>query len=299
MTVGSGSTARMFLLSTPPVTTPQEALPLVVNLPGLAYQAAIASVITGFDTLGEREGFLTATAQGTGEPVNWEADPDPAHNPDLIFINSLIDRVESDRCIDRSRVYVVGMSSGAMLASAIACTMSDRVAAIAAVGGVAYPDGCDPARAVPVLAIHGSADPLIHFHGGIGLETIGALARASDRSQPVKPPPTSTTTPTSTTIPRVELDGKGAPAAVRAWAAHNDCTSKPADEELTADVVIRTYPCPAGHDVRFFVVKGGGSSWPGSEPGSKSDVITGRTTFSFNATKVIWSFFAGQQLPGA
>lgn len=298
MTIGSGAGARMFLLSTPPPEDTQQALPLVVNLPGLAYQASITSVVTGFDALGDREGFITATPQGTGQPLNWDTDADPAHNPDLAFIADLIDRVESDRCVDRTRVYVVGMSSGAMLASVIACTMADRVTAVAAVGGVQFPEGCDPPRAVPILAIHGSADPLIHFHGGIGLETIGVLARAADPSAPTTTAPPSTTTPPPTTIPHVDLDGDGAPAAVRAWAAHNGCESEPADEDLTPDVVIRTYDCPVGHDVTFFVVKGGGSSWPASVIGADMDHLTGHTTLSFQATKVIWAFFAGQQLPG-
>jgi polyhydroxybutyrate depolymerase len=64
--------------------------------------------------------------------------------------------------IDTGRVYFTGLSNGGAMSHRIACELSDRVTAIAAVGGAnqfstAAP--CDPQLPVAVMQIHGTEDP--------------------------------------------------------------------------------------------------------------------------------------------
>ena len=61
--------------------------------------------------------------------------------------------------------------------------------------------------------------------------------------------------------------------------------------------MLRTYPCPAGAAVEFYIVEGGGHSWPGSKFSEEIAPVTGPTTFEVNATDVIWQFFRHYQLP--
>ena len=104
---------------------------------------------------------------GTGAPVHWDTTDHSPANPDLAYVSALIDQVESTQCIDTSRVYAGGFSDGAVMASLLACTMSDRFAAIGAVSGLELPAPCAPARPVPVIAFHGTADPILYFGGGV------------------------------------------------------------------------------------------------------------------------------------
>ena len=45
---------------------------------------------------------------------------------DVFFINSMLDEIESRHCVDRARIYVTGMSNGAMMTYALA--MDSRTA---------------------------------------------------------------------------------------------------------------------------------------------------------------------------
>ena len=86
---------------------------------------------------------------------------------DVAFIAATIDRLESTAGIDPDRVYVTGLSRGAMMSYRLGCELSARVAAIAPVSGnMATADGsayvaCSLARPVSVFAIHGTADGMI------------------------------------------------------------------------------------------------------------------------------------------
>lgn len=300
VTIKSGGEQRWFLLTTPPANpsdpspTPK---PLVVSLPGFAIAPGISAAITRLDALGGRRDFITATPAARGKPHNWQDVPANSSNPDIKFVNEVITRVEAEHCVDSSRVYVVGMSSGGLLASALVCESSKRLAAVATVAGVEIPPGCHPARRVPMLVIHGTADPLLHFRGGVGLEAAHQLAEAAEKKIAV---PTTTTAPATTVAtgsrPILAIDGPGVPSTIAVWAALNGCDSKPRDERLDDTTTIRRYHCPASADVTFFVTAGAGSTWPGSVTGSELDGLTGTTSLSFDATRVIWTFFAAHQL---
>jgi polyhydroxybutyrate depolymerase len=43
--------------------------------------------------------------------------------------------------------------------------------------------------------------------------------------------------------------------------------------------------------VEFYIVVGGGHTWPGSAFTARIASITGPTTFEINASKIIWAFF--------
>jgi len=73
---------------------------------------------------------------GTGIGVKtWfmEGSADPARMPDVRFISALIDTLEATYAIDPTRIYANGMSNGGGMAFVLSCTLSARIAAIAAV----------------------------------------------------------------------------------------------------------------------------------------------------------------------
>ena len=62
-------------------------------------------------------------------------------------------------------------------------------------------------------------------------------------------------------------------------------------------MILRTFDCPDGADVEFYIIEGGGHSWPGSEFSKSIESIVGPTTFDIDATDLIWTFF--QAVPPA
>ena len=260
--------------------------PLVLDFHGLAEGAVIHSTTTQFGALGQKDGFVVAFPNGTGSPVQWDTTDHSAANPDLMFVSALLAQVESTQCIDTSRVYASGFSDGSFMVSLLACTMSDRFAAIAAVSGLQLNPPCPTSHRVPIITFHGTADPILYFNGGIGT---GTLKRILGSGGSAEPSTTSTTRP-------VQLDGPGYPATVRAWATKNGCAGRPTNVDVASKVILRSYPCPKGTAVQFYIVIGGGHAWPGSRFSESIRSITGFTTFAISATGLIWNFFQRFQL---
>jgi polyhydroxybutyrate depolymerase len=199
----------------------------------------------------------------------------------------MLSQLEAQLCIDTSRVYASGLSDGSFMVSLLACTMSSRFAAVAAVSGLVLPKPCRPTRRVPVLAFNGTADPILFFNGGVGT---GTLNRALGHGGP-------TSSSTSTTAPvHVNLNGPGFPATVKAWARKDGCNPHATDTRTSSQIILRTYRCPPRTDVEFYIIIGGGHAWPGSKFSQAISAVTGYTTFQINATDVIWAFFQRFQL---
>ncbi len=281
-TIDVGGTERWYLLSTPPGRDPSTPLPLVVDFHGLAEGAEVHSKMSSYAELGQRDGFVVAQPNGTGAPVAWKVALQD--NPDLTFVDAMLDRIGQDACIDTSRVYATGLSNGAFISSTIACADAGRFAAVAPVAGVTFPEGCQTDRPVPVLAFHGTADPILYFNGGVG--DLGGLMAGRTTADQAKLPP-------------ADLEGAGYPANVRSWAAHNGCDPTPKDTHVSPTVVHRVYTCPSGADVEFYVLEGGGHSWPGSTFSQGIAKIVGPTNTDVDATALTWDFFQRFSLPAS
>jgi polyhydroxybutyrate depolymerase len=278
--------ARRFLLSAPAHEEGSDPLPLVLDFHGLAEGADIHAEMTQLGPLGVEEGFVTVFPHGTGEPVRWDVGTDPTANDDLTYVDALLDHVGRERCIDTSRVYATGLSNGAMMASAVGCAMADRVAAIVPIAGILLPEPCEPARPVPVLTIHGTADPILLFNGGIGTEVLDSALGGGGGDG------------TTTTTAPPDLDGPGYPETVRGWAALDGCDPDSAEDERISDgVVRRTFDCPEDTPVEFIIVEGGGHSWPSSAFSRSIENVVGHTTFEVDASAELWAFVRQFHLP--
>jgi polyhydroxybutyrate depolymerase len=215
--------------------------------------------------------------------ASWTVDPTGA-NADARFVDALVARLGEDLCLDTSRVYATGLSNGALLSSALGCSRATTFAAIAPVAGVAFPEQCDPATAVPMITFHGTADPILLFNGGVGQVLPELLS-----GKPITP----------TTLPPADLDGVGYPAAAAAWAEANGC-GEPTDEQVSDAIVHRVWDCPDGAGTEMWIVLGGGHTWPGSDAltGPISQIV-GSTTEEIDASELSWEFFTRQRrVPG-
>jgi polyhydroxybutyrate depolymerase len=273
-TIQIAGKTRNYLLTTPPPH--QRPDPVVMDFHGYGEGNTTESLTTRFGALGQQDGFISAFPDGTGIPIGWNASAKPG-NPDVRFVADLLNRLEATQCVDESRVYATGLSQGAFMTSTLACVLAQRFAAFAPVAGVQLPSPCPATRPAPILAFHGTADPILHFNGGIGRAVLAADLHAHPRPLPK--------------LPRPRLNGPGYPANVRAWAAKDGCGATPADSKLSAHVIHRSYPCPPGVAVDFDIILGGGHSWPGSPVSAMISPFVGPTTTEINATTAIWAFF--------
>ena len=278
-----GGRERSYLLTIPPAHDGRRPLPLVLDFHGLAEGAQIHTKMSNFGALANQEGFVVAFPNGMGQPQRWDLSIPPKPNPDLQFVDQLLDTLGHQLCIDTSRVYASGLSFGAFMSSFLACTRTNKFAAVAPVAGVTIFKECTPRRPMPVIAFHGTGDPILRFNGGIG-PIPGITAPL--------PGPGATTT----TLPPADLNGPGYPANVATWAQRNGCDATPTDTKVSSEVLHRVYHCPVGQDVEFYIIIGGGHAWPGSQFSRQVANIIGYTTMQIDATKTIWDFFKRFQL---
>ena len=250
-------TERTYLLYVP-TSAPPTPRPLVFNIHGHGSTANQQVAYSGVETVAEREDFVTVAPQGQGDPAAF----DVIGMTDVTFVGQLIDEVGAAACIDLSRVYSMGMSNGGALSAAIGCRLADRFAAVAPVALVIYiAPFCDGTTPTPISTYMGTDDRVVPFDGG----TIRCCG-----------------SPTIRPAPEIMAD----------WAKHNGCDGEPATEQIGSDVEKRTWnACEGRAETVFYVVKGGGHTWPGARAISQ----LGKTTQDIDATETIWSFFAAHQ----
>lgn len=81
---------------------------------------------------------------------------------DLGFVTALLDTLEQHLCIDLNRVFATGFSNGGLFTYQLAMSLSDRIAAIAAVAGGIHPGFMKtPAHPLALLDIHGWRDSVV------------------------------------------------------------------------------------------------------------------------------------------
>jgi polyhydroxybutyrate depolymerase len=191
------------------------------------------------------------------------------------FFRDILDDLSSVAAVDLSRVYVSGFSNGGGMAVRIACEASDQVAAIGSVAGaVVGLGGCNPLRPVPVIAFHGTADPIVRYQGGMlrgwFLRDAAGVTRA----------------------PNFFV---GAEDWVATWAEGNGCDSRPAVGSPQGDVRVTRYTgCDQNATVILYTIEGGGHTWPGGWP----IPAVGRTSREIDATEAQWRFFQRYTLAG-
>ncbi|HEY0866165.1 MAG TPA: PHB depolymerase family esterase [Fimbriimonas sp.] len=169
-TLESGGLTRSYVLRVPEGYDRSKPTPLVLTLHGYTGSASVAEKGFGVAEAAEKEGWISVFPNGAGDPRGWNAgfiNLTGTQVNDVAFIGKLLDQLEKDLHVDRKRVYVAGHSNGAMMAHLIGSRLSNRIAAVGAVAGIAglsaktmisAPD--DP---VSVIMVHGKRDPLVGY----------------------------------------------------------------------------------------------------------------------------------------
>jgi len=283
-----GDSRRSWVLHVPPAHDGDSPVPLVLLFHGVGDGPTVIEAQTGFGGYGAQGGFVVAAPAGRGTIPHWMEEDfgdgfndATRSNPDVVFIEVLLDRLAEELCIDLARVYATGFSNGAMATSVLACALEDRIAAAAAAGGLLDPGAaCVQDRPVPFLAFHGTGDEFILYGGGFGEWVLAQ--RVGDvlwRDLPLMDDP----------APFVPV-----PDRVAGFAARNGCEPGPTSEFIAEDVERLTWACPAGAEVALIAAHGDGHSWPGSAYTAAGGQ---KTTMEIDANETIWDFFEQHPMP--
>ncbi len=232
-TLDVGGVERTYLLAAPEGRNPA---PLIILLHGMGSSAADIGRASGLPARGPAGGAVVVAPDAAGTPTMWRPGAD---GPDADFLDALVAHVEARHCIDTNRVGIVGFSVGAVFASTYGCARQDRVAAVVTVE-VDTPGTCT--RPMPILAFHGTADPIVAYD----------------------PPPGST--PLG--------GGSGTEANLAAWAKISRCTTTPVTTEISGKVTRIEWPrCAGGSEVVLYKIIGGGHTWPAEPPDATERVV--------------------------
>jgi polyhydroxybutyrate depolymerase len=264
--VSAGQT-RDYVLHVPASYDRRKPAPLVISLHGAGLWGAAQRDISGWDAVADREGFIVVYPSGTGKgPRVWRTVIEgPALTRDVLFISDLIDKLSAEYNIDPARIYANGLSNGGAMSFALSCTLSNRIAAVGMVGAAhLLPwSACTDTRPVPMIAFHGTADPVTPYTGG-------------------------KTWVAPKAFPHV-------PLWTANWAKRNRCAPEPVDSAVAANVTRRAYKdCANGAPVELYTIHGGGHDWPGGGP--LPEWLSGPVSRGIDATSRMWSFFSEHRL---
>jgi polyhydroxybutyrate depolymerase len=260
----SGGYARDAILHVPASYDPTKGAMLVLNFHGFTSNAAEQVLLTAMNPVADAKDFVVAYPDGLGN--GWNAgtcctELQPAGVDDVQFTKDLLALLESEYCVDPRRVFSTGFSNGGFFSHMLACEMADTFAAVAPVSGVlGIPtDQCHPSRPVPVLDMHGTADPVVPYDGGPALKLVPGVVFASVAS------------------------------TITFWRGADSCLGSPSIAYQQGDATCTLWgDCLGGADVELCTLEGDGHQWPDSSidvPG------LGNESTSINATKTIADWF--------
>ncbi|MBS1766325.1 MAG: prolyl oligopeptidase family serine peptidase [Acidobacteria bacterium] len=273
---------RTYLLLQPADSGPRPLVILLHGHMGSAKQAMTEGPLAAWKGISAREGVIVAALDGVQGPdghTGWnDCRMDATGNPktdDVGFVKAVIERLVRESHADPQRVYLMGMSNGAMMTLRLALQLDPAPAAFCAVCGLMTLDGgpCGHAapRPIPALLIEGTADPLVPFEGGqvhFGKKLRGGVSSAQqsvdfwrkaeglDQVQPVE-----------TVFPHLNPDD---PTRAEKYVWGNGT-----------------------RQVEFIRVEGGGHAEPtmAHAYGALYRAFTGKQNHDFESAEEAWSFF--------
>ncbi len=268
LTMNYENTIRDFIVHLPTGYSSANARPVVFNLHGYGSNAPQQIFYSRMDITADANNFICVFPNGLNSSWNSGFTPPYNSSPDDVgFLSAIIDTLNELYAVDLNRVYVCGMSNGGYQSYRMACDLESRIAAIASVTGSISSLtalNCNINRPVPVLEIHGTADPLVDYNGGTGYY--------------------------------------GTEQTIDFWRTKNGCnavadtTDVPDTDPLDSSTVkkIKYTNCNNGSEVWLYKIDGGGHTWPDAS----INYIYGPTNHDINASQEIWDFFNRFTLQG-
>lgn len=233
----------------------------------------------GVDTYADKFGFILVVPSGTGPFKDklftwnsgrwsgWISEGECCGHAgknnidDVGFISKVIDEVRGNFSVDENRVYAMGISNGAMMSYRLACELPDKIAAVAAVAPPAVPGICSSSvKPVPIIHIHGTADPCSLYNGGECDSCAGSKGFVA----------------------------QSASEMISFWLKKNGCLEQRETVYAKGAAVCLGYQ-KCIKPVEFCAIEGGGHTWPSGAQYAPASKI-GQVSYDISFDQ-IWDFF--------
>jgi len=268
-----GGMKRNYIFHLPTSHDPKIASPLLIVFHGALMDGKGMRDATNLNDIADRRGFIVVYPDGykrTWASGGMIFGAGREGVDDVGFVTTLIDNLSKELNIDLKRVYAAGLSNGGMFAHRLGCELSDRIAAIASVGGTMPTDiskSCKPKRPISVMIIHGTKDRLVRWEGGSRKEQTNGFLSVP-----------------ATVNKWVEIDGCSAPPKHTVLADKFDDGTRIRREAYEK--------CKDKAEVILYVIEGGGHLWPNGFGKSKFlELLFGNISEEIDVGEVIWDFF--------
>jgi len=173
-TITVNGKVREYRLVVPDSLDLNKPAPLVFAFHGLGDSKDLMPKYSRLDELASKEGFILVYPNGVNR--DWPITVLRIKG-ELDFFDALCKHVEETYNVDANRIYLTGMSNGAIFVNLLASQRSEKIAAIAPhsgnLGALAI-RGIKAKRKYPVMIIHGEEDKII---------PVAAARRARDAYQ--------------------------------------------------------------------------------------------------------------------
>jgi len=261
---------RSYYIFLPPNYNPQKSYPMLFVFHGGFGNANSILKITNFRYYQNKYDFILIAPNGSGRfnkeiLLTWNAGrcggfARDSNAKDTKFIDSIIEQTAGSYNIDRTRVYLTGLSNGAMLSYKIASQLSGKIAGFAPVCGSMNYLPSTPKNPIPVIIFHGTADRHVLYKGGVPLDFFEEKTRID---KPVS-------------------------AGVDFWVKNNKCNPIPIRTKIGNIIIDKYINCENNANVILYTIVGGKHAWPG---GKKDYPLSDSPTQEINASKIILDAF--------
>ncbi|MHA6326655.1 CE1 family esterase [Roseivivax sp. CAU 1753] len=236
-----------------------------------------AQQVSDLTSYARQQGFTAVFPNSPGQQWNDGRATTASGIDDVGYTRALVSDLRTRFGTDTSRVFASGISNGGMFVQRLACDAPDLFRAYAVVAANMPADlsgRCRTGQPQPMIFFNGTDDRLMPFGGGA--------------------------------IPTSRLMGLGVGGNVLSnvqtrdfWAGANSCgapTSTPQEDRVNDDTRLQLirYECASGASLRFYLIEGGGHTWPDSSVGGSR--LAGTVSREISATSAMLSFFRGYGL---
>jgi polyhydroxybutyrate depolymerase len=278
-TIGVNGVTRTFTAQLPD-TKPA---PLVIVLHGNTQTGADMASRTSWLPVARRERFGVVFPDGLNRAwadfrpnANRAGRAPPKDSDDVGFIAKLIEKFIADGTADPKHIYITGLSNGGAMTMTMVCARAELFAAAASVIMNLTDESataCHPSRAVPMLMMNGTADPLIPYQGGRGTSRFAAAGFWS-------------------TAKTLDFWRHANACETRDDAAVDLDHRDHADRTTVTRISSR---CPQGRDVVLYRINDGGHRMPGAFADARFprmvDGFLGPQNHDIDGAETIWAFF--------
>jgi len=267
----SGDINRRALLVKQDKYPKTDPLPAIIVLHGGMGSIKRVRTSSGFDDIAKNNPAMVVYAEGTSYRRNshaWNTGyllrGKIGDSNDIEYLDKLIYTLIENYNADPKKIYMTGISNGAMMTFIYATHRSEKLAAISPVAGAMFNHNKLPQTPVPILMINGGLDKEVPISGGFSQNRLVKISQQAPY------------------LPLKET--------INFWVRANKSANPPILKREGA-ITTTTYPATSGGAETVSVLDSeGGHNWSGDNTRS----LPNSPTSKLDTKEIIWDFFKGK-----